>query len=91
MAVTLAPAILDAYAGKIRLAKDAIFTIRRSGDRLLAQLTGQQFLQIFPESETEFFYKAVDAQITFVKNDKGEVTGLILHQNGIDQTARRLK
>jgi hypothetical protein len=91
VAITLASATLDTYVGKYELARDAIFTIRRSGDRLLAQLTGQQFLQIFPESQNEFFYKAVDAQLTFVKNDKGEVTGLILHQNGIDQTAPRLK
>jgi len=29
----------------------------------------------------------VDAQITFVKDDRGVVTGLTLHQNGKDQRA----
>jgi hypothetical protein len=31
-----------------------------------------------------FFLKIVDAQVEFVKNNKGEVTALILHQNGRD-------
>jgi len=89
-AIKLDPKIYDAYAGQYELAPGAIFTVRRDGDRLLAQLTGQTFLEVFPESETNFFYQVVDAQLTFVKNDKGEVTDLILHQNG-DKTAKRLK
>jgi len=39
---------------------------------------------MFAESETMFFLKLVDAQIEFVKNEKGEVTNLVLHQNGRD-------
>ena len=57
----------------------------------MAQLTGQSSLEIFPESETEFFYKVVDAQLTFVKNNKGEVTSLILHQNGQHPAAVKVK
>ena len=89
--IKLAPAKLDAYAGKYELQPGVLFSIKRSGDRLLAQLTGQTFLEIFPTSETEFFYKAVDAQLTFEKDAQGEFTDLILHQNGIDQTAHRVK
>jgi hypothetical protein len=33
----------------------------------------------------------VDAQITFVVDADGNPTALILHQNGIDQTARKIK
>jgi hypothetical protein len=36
------------------------------------------------ESETMFFLKLVDGQIEFVKNEKGEVTNMVLHQNGQD-------
>jgi hypothetical protein len=90
VAVKLDPKIYDAYAGQYELLPGAVFTVRRDGDRLVVQLTGQPFFEVFPESETSFFYKVVDAQITFVKNDKGEVTELILHQNG-DKTAKRIK
>ena len=89
--IKLEGAALEVYAGRYKLKPGVFFTIRRSGDRLLAQLTGQTFLQIFPTSETEFFYKAVDAQLTFVKDSQGEFNELILHQNGIDQTSQRVK
>lgn len=81
----------DAYAGRYEMAPNIFFTIRRDGGRLTAQLTGQHAMEIFPESKTEFFYKAVDAQITFVKNDKGEVIALILHQNGQHPAAMKVK
>ncbi len=83
--------IYDAYVGRYELSAGVFFTIRRDGDRLMAQLTGQDSLEIFPESETEFFYKVVNAQLTFVKNDKGEVIALILHQNGQHPAAMRVK
>src|SRR3974390_138003 len=82
------PKVYDAYVGEYELGAGDVFTIRRDGDRLRAQLTGQPNFEIFPESETNFFYKVVDAQLTFVKDANGKVTELILHQNG-DKTARK--
>jgi hypothetical protein len=35
---------------------------------MLAQATAQSKAEIYPESETEYFYTLVYAQITFVKN-----------------------
>ncbi len=89
--ITVDAKLMDGYEGEYALAPGAVFTIRRDGDRLLAKLTGQPFLQIFPESETNFFYKVVDAQISFVKGDDGKTKALVLHQNGIDQTAPKSK
>ena len=57
---------------------------REEGGKLFAQATGQDKAQIFPKSENEFFYKVVNAQITFEKDDKGKVNKLVLHQNGQD-------
>jgi CubicO group peptidase (beta-lactamase class C family) len=90
-AVKLDPKLYDAYAGEYQLATNRVFTIRRDGDRLMARLTGQSFLEIFPESETEFFYKVVDAQITFVKDSQGRVTDLILHQSGLNLKATKIQ
>ena len=91
VAITLDPKIYDAYAGKYQLSSGHEFTLRRDRDRLLVQLTGQSFIEVFPESETDFFYKTVNAQLTFEKNDAGEVSSLTLHQNGIDQKATKEK
>jgi len=46
----------------------------------MSQATGQPEAELYPSSATEFFLKIVDAQITFVKNQQGQVTQLILHQ-----------
>ena len=42
--------------------------------QLMSQASGQAKAPIFASSETKFFYKVVDAQIDFVKDDKGKVT-----------------
>src|SRR5262249_44848297 len=82
--------VYDAYAGEYELAPGAIITGKREGDKLNVQLTGQPAFEVFPESEREFFYKVVDAQITFVKDGQGKVTKLVLHQNGRDMEAKRV-
>ena len=56
----------------------------------MTQATGQAKLEVFPESETKFFLKVVDAQITFVRDERGTVIHLILHQGGKDQKAVRM-
>jgi CubicO group peptidase (beta-lactamase class C family) len=84
------PNVYDAYVGQYQLAPTFILTITREGDRLMTQATGQGKLEVFPESETKFFLRVVDAQITFVKDDSGTVTHLILHQGGRDQKATRM-
>jgi len=90
VAVKIDPKILDAYVGRYELNPNFIITMSREGDSLIAQATGQPKFELFPESETKFFLKDVDAQVTFLKDDKGAVTNLILHQ-GIDQTAKKIK
>ena len=56
----------------------------------MVQATGQDKFEVFPESETKYFVKVIDAQVTFVKDAKGEVTHLILHQGG-DRQAKKIK
>lgn len=85
------PKLFDGYVGQYQLAPNFILTITRDGDKLFAQATGQPKLQIFPESEREFFLKVVDAQITFETDSTGRATSLTLHQNGANMPARRVQ
>ncbi len=57
-------------------------TVTREDDRLFAQLRGQRKFEIFPKSKTEFFWKVVPAQVTFVKNEAGVVVKAIHRQLG---------
>jgi CubicO group peptidase (beta-lactamase class C family) len=85
------PAIYDAYVGKYELSPTFVLTVTRDGDRLLTQATNQPQVEVFPESETKFFLRAVDAQISFGKDQTGVITHLVLHQGGRDQTAKKVK
>jgi CubicO group peptidase (beta-lactamase class C family) len=88
--VAVDPKIFDRYVGRYQLAPDFILTITREGDQLFAQATGQPKLQIFSESTKDFFYKAVDAQVTFETDANGRATSLTLHQNGANMPAKRI-
>lgn len=83
--ITVAPTTLDRYVGRYQLAPTFIITITREGDSLFLQATAQPKFPLFAESEREFFLKVVDAQVTF------EDGALILHQNGMDQRAKKLE
>ena len=88
--VEVDPAIYDDYVGRYELAENLVFTVTRQGDGLYVQITGQPRFEVFPESETKYFYRVVDAQITFGRGEDGAVDSLVLHQNDMDQRAERI-
>jgi DNA-binding transcriptional MerR regulator len=90
-AVRIDPALLDRYIGHFRFEGGSqVATITRDGDRLFVKVVGQSAVEIFPESEHEFFFKVVTAQITFVVEPDGTANALMLHQAGLVQKATRI-
>ena len=90
-AIKLNPEILKNYTGKYEISPELFITVTVENDRIFVEVTGQQKTEIFPETETEFFVKVVDVQITFVKNEDGKVTELIIHQGGNDTPAKKVE
>jgi CubicO group peptidase (beta-lactamase class C family) len=82
--------ILGRYVGEYELAPTFHIAVTREGNGLFVQATGQPKFPIFAESDSAFFLKVVDAQITFTRDSTGTVTGLVLHQNGQHAPGRRL-
>lgn len=82
--ILVTAAILAKYVGVYELAPGFNLVVTLEGGNLMLQATGQPKFQLFEESETKFFLKVVDAEIDFVKNDRNEVTSLMLHQGGRD-------
>jgi hypothetical protein len=89
-AVPFDPKDFDKYVGYYQLGTTVFFHIFRTDDHYFAQLTGQQPVEEFPESPNEFFDTVVAAQISFVSDAKGQVTGLVLHQNGSRRPAEKV-
>jgi CubicO group peptidase (beta-lactamase class C family) len=90
-AIEIDSAVLKAYEGEYELAPGFVLAVTLEGNRLMTQATGQGKVEIFASSPTEFFLKVVNAQITFVKDASGAVTGLVLHQGGRDMPAKKTK
>jgi CubicO group peptidase (beta-lactamase class C family) len=88
--VAIDPKILDNYVGSYELAPGFVLTVTRDGDHLYTQATGQGKVEVFPESDHDFFLKVVDAQITFETDSQGKATGLVLHQAG-DHSAKLIQ
>lgn len=84
--VHVLPEILRRYVGTYVMdaQPDVVNHISLEADQVLTQMAGQPKVPLFPESETEFFLKVVDAQVEFVMNDEGVVTHLVARQNGMD-------
>jgi D-alanyl-D-alanine-carboxypeptidase/D-alanyl-D-alanine-endopeptidase len=105
VAIKLDTKLLDACVGHYEFTPNAVcipngmkVTIWREGDQLVWQAWGKGATRgafdIYPESETNFFIKINpgDTQLTFIKNDKGEMTAVIHHEAGLpDIEGRKLK
>jgi CubicO group peptidase (beta-lactamase class C family) len=90
-AITLPATTLARYAGTYQLAPNFAIEVTADGDALYAQPTAQPKFRLWPETEVDFFLKEVDAQITFIRDANGTVSGLMLHQNGQNMPAPKVK
>ncbi len=62
----LSPEALDRFVGNFEMTGvPAVMKIRRDGERLFAQLTGQPEVRVYPASEKELFYRVVEARLEF--------------------------
>lgn len=89
--VAIDPAIFDDYAGEYSLdaAPTFIMSFSRKDGRFFIKPTGQPEFELFASSDSTFFLKVVDAQVTFHRDADGRVSSLTLLQNGPNK-ARRL-
>lgn len=89
--IQLQPEVLKQYVGEYQLSPSFSIMVSLDGKNLKAQATGQPSFEIFAEAENKFFLKVVDAQIEFIKNEKGEVTEMVLYQNGAQPRGKKVK
>ncbi len=88
--VDVAVEILETYAGEYQLESGMAIVVTVEDGLIYAEPTGQGKFQLFAESETQFFLKVAPVQVSFVKDDSGEVTGLVVLQGGAEQPAKKV-
>jgi len=81
-AVALPDATLDQYVGTYKLTDQVQLDVFRTGNGLFVQATGQTPVAIFPFAPDAFFAKLPGVSISFTRDAKDAVDGLVLHQNG---------
>lgn len=89
-AIKVDPKVFDGLTGRYELTPGFVLTIRREGDELYAQATGQGRFELFAESQKVYFAKVTPLQITFDTDAAGKATSLTLRQGGMDRVAKRI-
>ncbi len=83
-AISVSETVLRRYVGRYQEKSDRILAVTLESGRLFLQITGQPKFEVFPETETDFFLKVVEAQLTFQTDPAGSVTQAVIHQGGSD-------
>ncbi len=90
-AITFSNEALDRYVGKYELDPNkAYFTVWREGDHLMGEVTGQRIFRMYPEAEDKFFLKVTASEITFKRDEKGQLISAFLSQHGHGLLAKRV-
>lgn len=91
VAADIDPEIYAEYVGKYELRPGFILAVTTDDGRLLVKPTGQQQIEMVPESQTSFFVREVDARLEFLRNDNGNIHQLVLYQGGQEMAAPRIE
>jgi CubicO group peptidase (beta-lactamase class C family) len=89
--IALSEDALKPFVGKYELSPQFHIAIMLEDGHLVAQATNQPKFELFAQKANYFFLKAVEAEIQFDRNDKGEVTNLLLYQGGRKTIGKKIE
>jgi serine-type D-Ala-D-Ala carboxypeptidase/endopeptidase len=84
------PEVAKRLEGKYELAPGIVIAVQVKNGRMVAQITGQQFLALIPKSDTEWKYQLVDATLKFELPESGNSPKVTLFQAGREMPSPRL-
>ena len=90
--ISLDPKLLDAFVGKYEFGPNAIGTVTREGDGIRWRGGNRMPVTLVPLSPTQFFAKETETEMMFVKNESGQVTGVVLRLGSCqDSKAKKIQ
>jgi len=84
------PNAYDVYVGQYEIAPNLVITISRDGNRLMSEVGGRKS-ELVPQSETQFSIPAANIKVTFVREANGQITHMIVSDNGREGQARKIR
>lgn len=85
------PQVFDAYVGKYEFPNKTQYEVTREGNRYFGQAPKNPKRELFAATDSKFFIPEVESQVTFVKDEKGEVIELIYDQNESQRHCKRVR
>jgi D-alanyl-D-alanine-carboxypeptidase/D-alanyl-D-alanine-endopeptidase len=85
------PAILGRYVGVYRFGPNYTVQVSLEYGHLWVRDTGEKAIELLAEKETEFFFKTMDVQVSFITDSSGKAAKMILHVNGEDSVGARIQ
>ncbi|HEU4386286.1 MAG TPA: amidohydrolase family protein, partial [Blastocatellia bacterium] len=89
-AVKVDPKTYDAYVGRYEITPTWRVFVARENDRLMCWSGRLPKFELYPESETRFSAKVIEARVTFVKDDSGKVDKVVVLFKGQQSTGKRM-
>ena len=96
-ALKLKPAIYEGYVGEfvmhVPYSDAKLVAITLESGRLMGEVQGEWKVKLVPESETRFFLKGEDTQLTFLQDGRGKANEITIRSHGwqLPLPARRLQ
>jgi len=88
--IVLTHDLLLTYAGKYELQPGMVATITTANNELFAETQGLQKTKMIPLSATKFAVKEAGAEATFIADENGRITKMMVYMEGQQVTAMRL-
>jgi len=86
------PVSLDAYVGQYDVPGLGMLDIAKEGDKLVGAPSGETKIAMTPQGGDRFFVPGPNVTLTFVKDDKGQVTHLMARmRDGREMQAKKVK
>ena len=90
--ISLDPNLLNSFVGKYEFGPNAIATVTREGNAIKWRGGNRMPVTLAPLSETHFFSKETETEMMFVKNENGQVTGVVLRLGSCqDSRAKKIE
>lgn len=84
------PNSYPAYMGRYELANNVVLLVTGDAHHLLAGFEGQPGSELTPISSDRFFYTQRNAHINFLRDEHGEITGMLWKENGQERKVPRI-
>lgn len=90
-AITLPEEKLKQYLGEYTIKEGLNLIVTLKDGELIGSPTGQPTSVLYAEKEDNFFVKDHDIRLKFTRNEKQEIEGFILYQNGMEIKCPKIK